>query len=189
MVRPALAILLLVSALACGPSGDDQGLQLIPAAPAGKVGEQILIQAEPLEALATDLVWEVREPHGGGFLRSQGFAITYVAPPNAGTYTLVAHARRADGSRFRAVFPVQVLADPSVEPAIAALAPGATQAFTARMKGLSRNTVTWAVEEAEGGEISSEGLYRAPRRPGTYHVIATSTVDASASATATVRVE
>lgn len=189
MVRSAFAILLLISALACGPSGDDQGLKLIPAAPAGKVGEQIVIQAEPLEALATDPTWEVREPHGGGFLRSQGFTITYVAPPSAGTYTLVAHARRADGSRFRAAFPVQVLADPAVEPAIAALAPGAVQAFTARMKGLPRSTVTWAVEEPEGGEISPEGLYRAPRRPGTYHVIATSTVDASVSAMATVRVE
>lgn len=189
MVRPAFAILLLVSALACGPSGDDQGLQLIPTAPTGKVGEQIVIQAEPLEALATDLTWEVREPHGGGFLRSQGFTITYVAPANAGTYTLVAHARRADGSRFRATFPVQVLADPAVDPAIVPLAPGASQAFTARMKGLPRNTVTWTVEEPEGGEISPEGLYRAPRRSGTYHVLATSTVDASVSATATVKVE
>lgn len=189
MVRPALALLVLSLVLACGPSGDDQGLQILPAAPAAKVGEQIVIQAEPLESLSTDLTWEVREPHGGGFLRSQGFTITYVAPASAGTYTLVAHARRADGSRFRAVFPVQVLADPAVEPAIATLASGATQAFTARMKGLPRGTVTWTVDESDGGEVSSDGLYRAPRRPGTYHVTATSTVDATVSATATVRVE
>lgn len=188
MVRPAPAAFLLILALACGPSGD-QGLQIVPAAPAGKVGDPIVIQAEPLESLATDLTWEVREPHGGGFLRGQGFTITYLAPANAGTYTLVAHARRADGSPFRAVFPVQVSADLQVEPAVAALAPGGTQTFTARLKGLPRNTVTWSVEEPEGGEIGPEGIYRAPSRPGTYHVVATSTVDASVSAMATVRVE
>ena len=189
MVRLALAVLVLTLTLACGPSGEDQGLEILPTAPSAKVGEQIVIQAEPLEALATDLTWEVREPHGGGFLRSQGFTITYVAPASAGTYTLVAHARRADGPRFRATFPVQVRPDPSVEPAMIALAPEDTQVFAARMKGLPRSTVTWSVEEPEGGEISPEGLYRAPRRSGTYHVIATSTVDAAVSATATVKVE
>lgn len=189
MVRPALAVLALILAVACGPSGDDQGLQILPAAPAGKVGEQIVIQAEPLEELATDLAWEVREPHGGGFLRSQGFTITYVAPPNAGTYTLVAHARRADGSRFRAAFPVQVFPDLQVEPAMATLAPGETRLFSSRLKGLPRTTVLWSVEEPEGGEVTPDGLYRAPRRAGTYHLIATSTADATVSAAATIRVE
>lgn len=183
---PCLALGLL---LACGGGSPEEGLALEPARPVTKVGEPLTLSAEAVDALATEPEWEVQELHGGGFTRSRGFHITYVPPPAAGTYHLVARATRADGSRLKVTVPVQVLPDPSVEPGSATLAQGGTLTLAARMKGLPRNTVTWSVEEADGGEISPEGVYRAPRRGGTFHVTATSTLDPTVSATATVRVE
>lgn len=46
--------------------------------------------------------------------------------------------------------------------------------------------VTWAVEESNGGSIDYEGLYRAPIRPGTYHVRATAKTGAYAVAVVVV---
>ncbi len=49
--------------------------------------------------------------------------------------------------------------------------------------------VTWAVEEAGGGVVDAEGLYRAPRQSGVYHLVATSKADPSQVARATVIVQ
>jgi hypothetical protein len=48
--------------------------------------------------------------------------------------------------------------------------------------------VTWSVLEAGGGTISPSGVYVAPTAVGTYHVVATSVADPSASDTAAVSV-
>jgi hypothetical protein len=49
--------------------------------------------------------------------------------------------------------------------------------------------VTWSVVEGSAcGAISSAGLYTAPGAPATCHVVATSAVDGSKSATATVTI-
>lgn len=186
--RPVALVALLLG-LACSSGNPNEGLVVSPAAPVARVGETLPIASQALEDLGSEPEWEVQELHGGGFTHSRGFSITYVAPPAAGTYHLVARATRADGSRLKQIIEVRVLADPRVEPATAALAPGGTRAFAARMKGLPRNTVTWSVEEADGGAITAEGLYTAPGRSGTYHVTATSTLDSSVSASATVRVD
>ena len=77
---------------------------------------------------------------------------------------------------------------PSVEPANAQVAQGGSVLFTATMKGLPRNTVKWQVDEPGGGEISEDGRYQPPPRPGTYHVTALSTYDPQVSARATVQV-
>lgn len=58
-----------------------------------------------------------------------------------------------------------------ITPSSAVVAVGATQQFSAS------GTVTWDVEEASGGEVSTSGLYTAPATPGTYHVVATSATD------------
>ena len=51
-------------------------------------------------------------------------------------------------------------------------------------------TVTWSVQEgATGGSITNSGGYTAPSRLGTYHVVATSVSDATASASAVVTIE
>jgi hypothetical protein len=59
---------------------------------------------------------------------------------------------------------------------------GGTQSFTAS------TAVSWTVQEAGGGSITSLGVYTAPNKSGTFHVIATSQADTTKSATAFVNV-
>jgi len=186
---PFCLLALAVAGLGCSSGNPNEGLLLTPPLPAARVGEPLVLSAQPLEELSTEPEWEIQELHGGGFTHSRGFSITYVAPAAAGTYHLVARATRPDGSRLKQIVEVRVLADPRIEPPSATLSAGSLRTFAVRMRGLPRNTATWAVEEAEGGTITPEGQYTAPARPGTYHVTATSTLDPTVSATATVRVE
>lgn len=175
--------------LGCVSGASDQGIAVSPASPSVHVGEQVTLTAEPFEDIAQEPEWELEETHGGGFLQSRGFHVTYVAPVSAGRYHLVLRATRPDGSRIKAVEEIQVLPSPQIEPAQTRLAPGGEVLFSVRMKGLPRNTVTWSVEESNGGAVNEEGLYQAPMNTGTYHVAATSTLDSSAVAVATVVVE
>lgn len=188
-LKRTLPILLGLGLLSSCGSGLQESLAVTPANPVARVGETLTITAQPLEDLAAEPEWELQELHGGGFTQSRGYMVAYVAPPSAGTYHLIARAQRPDGSRVKQTITVRVLADPKLEPAHPVLAPGATLTFSCRMRGLPRQTVTWSVDEVEGGTISPEGLYQAPARPGTYHVTATSTVDPSVSVTVKVRVE
>jgi hypothetical protein len=56
----------------------------------------------------------------------------------------------------------------------------ATQAFTAKVTGMTNTAVTWSVEESSGGTIDSTGLYTPPQNgAGTFHVIATSQASSS----------
>ena len=55
--------------------------------------------------------------------------------------------------------------------------------------GPGPNTVSWKISEGKsGGSITDEGLYRAPRQPGIYHVIAKTNEDKYTQGYATVRV-
>lgn len=170
-------------------SGVPDSLAVNPSTPAVRVGESLMVNSQPLEELTSEPEWEIQELHGGGFTQSKGFSFTYIAPPAAGTYHVIARAPRPDGTRMKQVVEIRVLPDPVVEPPSASLTPGGSRTFSARMRGLPRNTVTWAVEEPDGGTINRDGLYVAPSRPGTYHLTATSTLDPTISATASVRVE
>jgi hypothetical protein len=184
-----LSGLALTGILACGGGADSSSVAVDPEPRLVAVGDQLPLTAHPGVDLAGDLEWEVQEPYGGGLRNSVGESTVYFAPPAAGTYHLVLRAVRADGRRLRQEVAVQVLPIPSLEPAEVQVPPAGTVAFKAAMKGLPRNTVTWAVEEAEGGEITSDGQYQAPSKRGTYHVTATSTLDPGASARATVVVD
>jgi hypothetical protein len=75
-----------------------------------------------------------------------------------------------------------------VSPAAVNVGVGGTQAFRAAVTGTSNSAVTWTVEEAGGGSITSSGLYTAPGATGTFHVRATSGADATAYGRATVTV-
>lgn len=92
----------------------------------------------------------------------------------------------------------------SISPLAANLNQGATQSFTAVITdnhgGTSNSGVNWAVQEgppggsifgvveAINGKNTSMGVYTAPSKSGTFHVIATSQADTTKSATATVTV-
>ena len=180
---------ILILALGCGGGTEVPTFTVEPETPVVMVGDQMQIVARPNVETSGDLEWEVQELYGGGLLRSQGEVVTYLAPEAAGTYHLILRAPRRNGRALKQTVEVRVLALTSVEPGNARLAPGAALVFRARMKGLPGNQVRWSVEEANGGDIGEDGRYVAPSRPGTYHVLAVSTVDPAASARATVVVE
>lgn len=74
-------------------------------------------------------------------------------------------------------------------PSTATVPKGETQLFVALVTGTGDNMVRWSVEEGTaGGSITSKGVYTAPSTLGTYHVVATSDADESASATAVVQI-
>jgi hypothetical protein len=76
----------------------------------------------------------------------------------------------------------------SISPPFANVIQGGTQSFTARVAGTSNSAVNWTVQEGTGGSITSIGVYTAPNKGGTFHVIATSQADATKSFTAMVTV-
>jgi pectate lyase len=76
----------------------------------------------------------------------------------------------------------------AVAPAAAQVPPGGTVTFTATASGTADGSVTWSLQEPSGGTIDASGRYVAPQAEGTYHVVARSVADPSASGTATVTV-
>jgi Kelch motif len=81
----------------------------------------------------------------------------------------------------------------AISPPTATVQEGGYLIFVATVKGVATTTVTWSVQEGTtGGSITSQGVfgvYTAPNTLGTYHVVATSVADATASASAVVTVE
>ncbi len=77
----------------------------------------------------------------------------------------------------------------SISPSPAAVDACRTLTFTATVANAASGAVTWAVQEgAAGGTIGTNGVYTAPSAAGTYHVVATSVADGTASATDAVTV-
>lgn len=76
----------------------------------------------------------------------------------------------------------------AVSPNTATVKAGASQTLTASVTGTSKTGVTWSLDEANGGNVSSAGVYTAPAVAGTYHVRATSIDDTKRSAVATITV-
>ncbi len=76
----------------------------------------------------------------------------------------------------------------TVQPAEATVYAGEIRTFVATVIGLDDKSVTWAVQEDDGGSISVAGLYIAPKIQGVYHVTATSTGNPNLKAIATITV-
>ena len=135
----------------------------------------------------TAVNWTVQET-GGGSISSAGL---YTAPSTPGTFHVVATSVAdplESGTATVTVSSTPVVAV-SVSPFTATVALSGTQQFTATVTGTANTAVTWSVEEAGGGSVSSTGLYTAPSStPGTFHVVATSVADNAKSGTATVTV-
>ena len=130
--------------------------------------------------------WSVEEGSAGGTVTELG---VYTAPPEPGTYHVVAQSRSQPQLVGRAA--VTVL--PStvnifLAPRELTLVAGKTFQFDGVATGTANSAVSWRVEPAEGGDVTQEGLYTAPASPGTYSVIATSVDVPDRSATATVTV-
>ena len=72
-------------------------------------------------------------------------------------------------------------------PGTASVLVGQSQAFTAVVTNASNTAVTWSVQEgSSGGTITTAGVYTAPMKAGTYHVVAVSIADGSKSASAAI---
>ena len=154
-----------------------------------KVGERVALTAQATEVLASPPEWDVQELDGGSFMRATGQQVTYLAPPLAGNYHVVARATRANGQKARAVQVIVVQPLLSIEPSSARVAQGGTCAFSVKVKGIEPPKIQWGVEEPDGGSVSPAGVYTAPARPGTFRVVATALTEGHPLATATVRVD
>jgi len=130
------------------------------------------------------VTWSVKEGAAGGSIDNQG---NYTAPQVAGTYHVIATSVADPTKSGSAIITVPVAV--SVFPSPATVFLGAMQTFTANVAGTNNMAVTWTIQEgAAGGSITSAGVYTAPQVPGIYHVIATSVVDTTQSATVTINV-
>jgi hypothetical protein len=76
----------------------------------------------------------------------------------------------------------------TINPSEATLHVGQTQTFEAIVKGTKSTGIRWTVDERNGGRVTDEGIYTAPRHIGLYHVVATSEERPSARAVAKVTV-
>ena len=76
----------------------------------------------------------------------------------------------------------------TISPPEATVHVGQTQRFEAVLKGTRSNGIRWAVAERNGGRITEDGVYTAPRLVGLYHVVATSEENPAARAFAKVTV-
>jgi hypothetical protein len=76
----------------------------------------------------------------------------------------------------------------TINPSEATVHVGQTQAFEAIVKGTQSTGILWTVEERNGGRITEDGIYTAPRYVGLYHIVATSEESPAAKAVAKVTV-
>ena len=76
----------------------------------------------------------------------------------------------------------------TINPPEATVHVGQTQTFEAVVKGTRSTGIRWTIAERDGGRISEDGIYTAPRHLGLYHVVATSEENPTARAFAKVTV-
>lgn len=109
-----------------------------------------------------------------------------VTPTETTTYNLMVTSTAGGDSRLATVR-VGDVASVTITPASVTLAPGASKAFTASVLAVQgKDGLTWSYS---GGSLSGGGTsatWVAPQTEGTYTVTATSTVDPTVFATATV---
>ena len=92
---------------------------------------------------------------------------------------------RVDVVAFSSPNPARIIV--TITPPKATLYSGETQFFLAKVVGCDP-LVTWSVKEEDGGTITDEGLYTAPKLHGVYHVTAATTSDPRTKAVAEVTV-
>lgn len=106
---------------------------------------------------------------------------------------------------FRSTLPKRVVEPPpiivTIDPTSAHVRVGKTADFAATVSGASNSEVLWSVREgdsgghivakgakAEDGKVSSLATYTAPKKPGTYHLLATSNTTPPSAVSAEITV-
>ncbi|NKE70067.1 TolB family protein [Candidatus Manganitrophus noduliformans] len=166
-------------------------VSLTPAAAAISIWQQQTFQAAVTGSDNRNVVWSIQEGAAGGTITpGAGGRATYTAPGAEGIFHVVATSQ-ADPSRT-ATAAVTVTARPvisvMIQPETVSLSSNEQQPFTATVNGHSNRSVVWSVQETEAGTITENGLYTAPNREGTFHVVAASGADPARRAIATVTV-
>jgi hypothetical protein len=159
---------------------------VLPSTATVQTGTTLQLSATVTGNPNTTVQWSVTEGAAGGSVDAAGL---YTAPASPGTYHVRA-ASAVDPARFaEATITVQTapVLTVTVAPSNANLTFLGTQAFTATVANGAPG-VTWSIDEAGGGSVTSAGLYTAPSVAGVYHVRATSTADPTKSGIATVTV-
>ncbi|NOK15615.1 Ig-like domain-containing protein [Corallococcus carmarthensis] len=137
------------------------------------------------------VLWSVEGGDANGYVSSTG---VYRAPHKAGTFTVTA-ASVADPAK-KATATIRV--DPvvvetvavTVSPKTGTVAQDAAFSLSAQVTGTNNAAVQWSVVGGDdNGTVSSTGVYRAPRRAGTFTVTATSVADPTKSDSATLTVD
>jgi acyl-CoA hydrolase len=155
--------------------------------PAVVIGSTLQFAAQVAGTGNQSVTWSVQEGNGGSITSSGGL---YTPPTVVGTFHVVATSV-VDPTKSASAA-VVVTAPPAITvtitPPSASVQVGKTLTFQATVTNASNKTVQWTLQEASGGTIDSSGVYTAPATAGTFHVIATSAADMTASATAAVTV-
>jgi hypothetical protein len=165
------------------PPADAVTVEVRPPAAEVRAGGAVQFTPVVSGAVNTGVTWEVVEA-GGGTVDATG---RYLAPGTAGTYHV--RARSVAAATATATASVTVTAPPPPPPVTVTVSPatGAVDAcrsatFTATVSGTTNRAVTWSVEQAAGGTVTTAGVYTAPDTGGTYHLVARSQADATAFA-------
>lgn len=187
MRSAAFAVLLGVAS--CGGGSGGTGPPGPPPPPASisiSPSQSSAIQTVQLQFTAsgsgTPVGWSVREGAAGGSIASSGL---YTAPVNLGTFHIVATSL-ANGSQT-ATATVTIVPAVIVFPTSDTLGPGGVRRF-----GVDVNppvpSVTWTILEGPDAGSMSGSTYTAPNVTGTYHLVATSTLDSRLSFTVPITV-
>jgi hypothetical protein len=150
-------------------------------------GGTVTLTATVTNLSGTGVTWSIQETSGCGSVSGTG---VYTAPGTARTCHVVATSTvdpsKSDVATVTVTAPVRV----TLTPASGTVDACRTLTLSASVSGTSDTSVTWSVAEGSaGGSVSTSGVYTAPATAGTYHVVATSNVSSSATASAAITVQ
>ncbi|NOK07468.1 Ig-like domain-containing protein [Corallococcus exercitus] len=153
-------------------------------------GGTVQLTAEVTGTNNLAVLWSVEGGDANGYVSSTG---VYHAPNKTGTFTVTATSVADPANKASAsitVEPVVVEAVVvAVSPKTGTVAQDAAFSLSVQVTGTNNHAVQWAVEGGDdNGTVSSTGVYRAPRRMGTFTVTATSVADPTKSDSATLTV-
>jgi hypothetical protein len=158
-----------------------------PRTPTVAAGGAIAFSATVTGTTNQGVTWRVQEATGCGTITAAG---AYTAPGAAATCHVVATSvvdtTKSDVATVTVTAPTPVAV--TLSPASATVDGCRTVQFTASVTGTTDTRVTWSVQEAASGTVSTAGLYTAPNGVGTAHVVATSVADPTKTAIALVTV-
>lgn len=208
MLVALLCFASLLSLQACGGGASTGGgnppppapvsVSISPSAASVSIGITKQFQASVFGTSDTRVTWQVNSTAGGesvhGTIDSNGRYTAPASVPNPAVVSVVAVSVADSTKSASAAVNVISSATITVSPAIASVALGGNQQFTADVQGVANTAVTWSVNGKTAGDttfgtISATGLYTAPSTlpsPSAITITATSQADWRQQASAKV---